>query len=369
MSKRFTILYDPQMFDLQNYGGITRYFANLVTGINKRNDVKALLPLVISENYYVRRFPQLLNNSVGKVLLKSSRKKTKMNLLFAAFQIKKANFDILHATYYNPYFLKNLKKPLVVTIHDMIHENYAHLYQDAKEVIAQKRLVINNADLIIAISEYTKQEILKYYPQHEQKIRVIYHGLPETQLKPASEVLPEQFLLYVGDRTASYKNFETTITAIASILLKSPNLHFICTGGGPFKESEIQLFNDLGITSQLLQINAPDALVKQLYMEARIFIYPSLEEGFGLPMLEAFKNGCPVACSNKSCLPEVGGNAVSYFDPGSLDSIRNTINELIVSPELRNKYANLGYQQLKKFTFEDCLNQTLDAYKTLLRNT
>ncbi|MEJ2882490.1 glycosyltransferase family 4 protein [Pedobacter sp. GR22-6] len=369
MPKELIILYEPQMFDLQNYGGITRYFANLVTGFNKMDKVAARLPLAISKNYYVRHFPQLFNNRLGRLLLKSRRKQIGINRLFSSIQIRKSDFDLLHATYYDPYFLKDLRKPLVITVHDMIHENYSNLYDDAEEVIAQKKQLIDAADLIIAISEYTKQELLRYYPQYETKTRVIYHGLPETGLKPASEKLPDQFLMYVGDRNAGYKNFETMISAIAPILVQNQALSFICTGGGTFTEAEANLFKELGIDDQLMQINAPDPLVKQLYMEALVFIYPSLEEGFGFPILEAFKNGCAVACSDQSCLPEVGGNAVAYFNPQSSESIQRTVKELIGDSELRNTYIDLGYVQLKKFTFENCLNQTLDAYQTLLRNT
>jgi len=359
-------MYEPQMFDLQNYGGITRYFANLVTGINKLEHVQAKLPLAISNNYYVRSFPQLFNNRLGRLLLKSNRKRTGANRLFACNQIKKSDFDILHATYYDPYFLKDLKKPLVITVHDMIHENYADLYEDADQVIAQKREVINAADLIIAISKYTRQELLKYYPQYESKIRVIYHGLPETGLQPASEILPEKFLLYVGDRYAKYKNFEAMITGISSILIQNPELRLICTGGGAFNDAELQMFQELNISAQLIQINAPDPLIKQLYLEALVFIYPSLEEGFGFPILEAFKNGCVVACSDQSCLPEVGGNAVAYFNPRDSNAIQQTVSTLLSDAGLRNNYIDLGYDQLKKFSFEKCLSQTINVYRSLV---
>ena len=366
MSKPLTILYDSQMFNLQKYGGITRYFCNLVIGINNRPDTRARLPLVLSTNYYVRNFPQLLNNRIGRFLLKTSKKRNEANLLFTRFQIRKGNHDIVHATYYDPYFLNDLKKPLVITVHDMIHENYPHMYQQAEDLIGKKREMMEKSSLIIAISEYTRLEILKYYPQYEQKVRVIYHGLPKTQLTPSSENLPSKFIFYIGDRTARYKNFENMSRAIAPILNQQEDLHLICAGGGEFNHDENQLFDELGINAQTFQINASDSLVKQLYMQALVFIYPSLEEGFGFPMLEAFKNGCSIACSDKSCLPEVGGNAAAYFDPESATSIQETVSELLDNPDLRNKYINNGYEQLKKFTFDKCLNETIACYKSLI---
>jgi len=366
MSKHPKILYDPQIFDIQNYGGISRYFTNLIMGIDARPDFEASLPLVYSQNYYIRRFSQLMNNKIGRKWLKSVKTRSSINKYYTKLQIRKSNFDIFHASYFEPYFLEDLTKPLVITIHDMIYENYPYLFSDSEEIIQQKRSVIENADLIIAISEYTKQQLLIHYPYVENKISVIYHGLPPKKFKPSNEVLPKQFLLYVGDRTAGYKNFIFMIKACAPILSQNPALQFICSGGGDFNAEELACFDELGISNRITQISATDALIDQLYKEALLFIYPSLEEGFGLPMLEAFKNGCAVACSNTSCLPEVGGEAAAYFAPDDPDSIQTTIAGLIENPIAKNHHIKLGYEQLKKFTFENCLNQTLACYQSLI---
>lgn len=367
MLKQSRILYEPQMFDLQNYGGISRYFANLIEAINKTNEFSAELPLVYSTNYYVRSFPQLMNNWFGKTFLKKLYRRKKWNLLFADYKISKANFEILHATYYNPYFLGNLKKPLVLTVHDMIHENFSYLFEDVEKVIREKKIMIESADLIIAISTYTKQEILRHYPNLSAKIRVVYHGLPETNLVSAQDILPQRFLLYVGDRNALYKNFKVMIDAVSPILNLDKSLHLICAGGGSFDPGELNLLETSGITTRTTQVNATDAQIQQLYENALVFIYPSLEEGFGLPMLEAFKNGCAVACSETSCLPEVGGNAASYFNPADTHSINQVISRLIDSEDLRKQYINNGYERVKEFTFKKCLNQTLDCYNALIQ--
>lgn len=366
MPKRSRILYDPQMFDMQNYGGISRYFANLIEGINKTKKFKAELPLVYSTNYYVRNFPQLLNNWLGKKLLKKAYKRKRWNLYLASYKVRRTNFDILHATYYNPYLLKDLKKPLVLTVHDMIHENFSHLFENAEKAISDKKTMIEAADLIIAISAYTKQEILRYYPDLAAKIRVVYHGLPEIEIFASTDILPKRFLLYVGDRYAQYKNFRPLINAISRTLSEQEDLYLICAGGGEFNPEEAEFFERLGISQKTSQISASDSQLIQLFQNALAFMYPSLEEGFGLPILEAFKNGCPVSCSNTSCLPEVGGNAVSYFSPDDPQSIHQTILELISDIMLREKRIQDGYEQLKKFTFEGCLNQTMDCYSSLL---
>lgn len=366
MIRKIKILYDPQMFDLQNYGGITRYFANLIKGIQQSGIFETRLPLIYSTNYCVRDFPQRIKNNLIRSLIKKLFKRNKWNLNLASSEIRKNDFDLFHATYYNPYFLKDLKKPLVVTVHDMIHENYPSLFGDAPEVIQQKKTVIEAADLLIAISNYTKQQILKYYPHLENRIKVVYHGIPETEITPATDSLPEKYLLYVGDRTTKYKNFIPFVSAIAPLLKSNSGLKLICAGGNDFNTSELNNFNQLGISAEISQLNATDAQLVQLYQQAMVFIYPSLEEGFGLPLLEAFKNGCPIACSDSSCLPEVGGNAVSYFDPLNLHAIHACIDKLITDPKLREKRRLDGYQQVKLFTFEKCLNETIACYQSLL---
>lgn len=366
MTGKKTILYDPQMFGLQNYGGITRYFANLIIGIQHEKTFNARLPLIYSTNYCVRNFPQSLKSNWLIFLIKKIFKHDQWNLSNASSEIKKNNFDLFHATYYNPYFLRHLKKPLVVTIHDMIHENYPQLFGNAQDVIHQKKIVIEAADKIIAISKYTRQQILHYYPHVESKIQVIYHGISESTVHGATDQLPEKYLLYVGDRATKYKNFIPFATAIAPILHENPDMKLICTGGNPFTPEEHALFKQLGISLSVAQLNATDPQIIQLYRQAMIFIYPSLEEGFGLPMLEAFKNGCPIACSNTSCLPEVGGEAVNYFDPLDIQSIQKSIRELVNDPSLREKRRQEGYEQVKNFTFERCLNETIACYQSLL---
>jgi glycosyltransferase involved in cell wall biosynthesis len=367
MTKKATILYDPQMFDNQDYGGISRYFANLISGVKESAFYEASLPLVYSSNYYVRNFPQLLNNKLGHILMSKSRKRSKWNQFYAKQEIRKSSFDILHATYYNPYFLEELKKPLVITVHDMIYENYPGSFPESEQVIKQKKTMIESASLIIAISEYTKKQIRHFYPSLSTPIQVVYHGLPDLQVREVEvDHIPKKFLLYVGDRFALYKNFKPFIEAVAPILHADKDLHLICAGGGHFNESEISLFKEFNITDKVSQVNASDSLLKQLYASAIMFIYPSLEEGFGLPLLEAFSNCCPVAGSNCASLPEIGGNALSYFDPLSIQSMWSTILELLLDTELRRKRIHTGYEQTKKFNYEASVRQTLNCYQSLL---
>jgi len=366
MLKKPTILYDPQIFDIQNYGGISRYFANLIQGIQITDTYNAKLPILYSSNYYIRRFPQLMKGKIGQTLLKGKRKRTKWNQFYAVQQTRKTNYDILHATYYDPYILEHLQRPLVITVHDMIYENYPDLFPESPLVISQKKTMIGRADLIIAVSEYTKSQILRHYPLLSTPIRVVYHSLPDSGPEETNIKIPQKFLLYVGDRNAAYKNFERLLEAIVPIFSMHQDLHLICVGGGDLTQAEQELFSGFGLTGKINQVNASDGLLKHLYKHAEFLIYPSIEEGFGFPLLEAFVNGCPVACSDCSSLHEVGGDAPFYFDPLNTVSIKNTVEELLSSPELKEDRVRKGFERAKLFSFQETLSQTQECYKLLL---
>lgn len=366
MTYRPTILYDAQIFDIQNYGGISRYFSNLITGVKQSGSFEVKLPIVHSTNYYIRAFPRVLNYQIGNILCKNVKTKSRWNNWYVQQNIKRNDFDIFHPTYYNPYFLESLTKPLVITVHDMIYENFPHLFGDAPETIQQKKILLDASTLIIAISEFTKKEITAHYPYLSPKIKVIYHGLPKVKTSITKKmILPPDFLLYVGDRNAIYKNFKILVEAVVPFMKLKKNLFLICAGGGPFTKEESEIFKSYGIVDLTMQVSASDSLMEQLYREAKLFLYPSLEEGFGLPILEAFANGCPIACSNTSCLPEIGGKAVTYFDPTDIDSMRQNITRIIDDVDLQVKQRNDGFEELKKFTFENCVQQTIDCYHKL----
>jgi glycosyltransferase involved in cell wall biosynthesis len=175
----------------------------------------------------------------------------------------------------------------------------------------------------------------------------------------------DKYLLFVGDR-AGYKNFELFIKAAAPLLLKH-NLRLICSGGGHFTGAEKNLFINVNIAARVQQVSASDADLAALYANAEAFIYPSLYEGFGLPVLEAFYNNCPVIMSNTSSLPEVGGEAAQYFDPINQQSIAAAIEEVVSNKTLQYELRTKGKQRLGLFDFDKTLKQTINVYKQVMR--
>jgi glycosyltransferase involved in cell wall biosynthesis len=363
------ILFDHQIFSEQKYGGISRYFANLSNELNKTKLAKVKIAVLYTHNYYISKLKQPLNNIFGKWLLKKESKRYYWNKKYSKTLLKKANHDIFHATYYDSYSLKYNTKPLVVTIHDMIHEIHPEMFTNSEEIITQKKLMMESASAIIAISNHTKSEIIKIYPKFENKITVVYHGLPTDEKLSylSTPSVNDEFILFVGER-GNYKNFKILAESIAPLLIENNKLKLIAIGGGVFSSQEIGNLNKLLILNQCQQISATDSELKNFYQKAKLFVYPSAQEGFGLPMLEAFKNSCPIACSDSSCLPEIGGDAVQYFNCNDKASIRLSIEKILNNENYRLQLKTKGLERLKHFTMKRCVDETLKVYQSIIKN-
>lgn len=360
------ILFDHEIFSEQRYGGISRYFANLASEMNKDRLLSVKIAVLYVKNYYISKTKQPLDNFWGRWFLRKPHKRYYWNKKYSKSLLKKGNYDIFHATYYDTYSLACNRKPLVVTVHDMIYENSPEMFADAREVISKKQQMMEAAGAIIAISNYTRNEILRIYPQYADKTHLVYHGLPnEEQGTPASLDTPERFILFVGGRS-HYKNFAPMATALAPLLNKDKNLELLCTGGGEFTTEEEELLEKFQLNRQCRQFNATDEELKLLYQRALVFVYPSSQEGFGLPMLEAFRNNCPIACSNASCLPEIGGDAASYFEPENAESLLNAVEKIINDTHYANQLRAKGQERLTHFTMQSCIENTVKVYRKLL---
>lgn len=363
------VLFDHEIFSEQRFGGISRYFANLASEMNKGKTIRIKISVLYCKNYYLSKFPQLFNNSIGRWLLRKEPKRYYWNKKFSKIVLKNSNFDIFHSTYYHTYSLPYNKKPLVITVHDMIHENNPEMYINSDEIINQKKQMMDASNAIIAISNFTKNEILKFYPQFKSKITVVYHGLPNksSRLENTKIIQQNNFILFVGHRE-NYKNFNILAKALVPILNKDKTIKLICTGGDEFSEIESALLAKLGITEQCERIDADDETLTMLYQNALVFAYPSVQEGFGLPMLEAFTNNCPIVCSNASCLPEIGGDAVQYFNPENESSILDAVEKVIYNRDYANELIIKGQKRLTHFTMAKCIENTTKVYKSVLEN-
>ncbi|MES2828551.1 MAG: glycosyltransferase family 1 protein [Bacteroidota bacterium] len=358
------VLFDHQIFSHQIYGGISRYFSNIHHAIKEIHDVESSISALYTENFYVKDDPGLLGPFVGKLMLSTPRKVHKWNKKYSKDTIRRGDFDILHPTYYDPYFIAHCKKPYIITVHDMIHELYPDFFLSTDHTAKEKRACVENAAHIIAISQTTKNDLISILGIPEQKISVIYHGhtpLPRTGETVNAETHGD-YLLYVGARQG-YKNFDHVLIAFAELKTRNSKLILICAGGGSFSDEEEKKISYHHITNNILQINASDEQLSLLYQNAILFIYPSLYEGFGLPILEAFENGCPVLAADNPCFREIGGEAVGYFDPLNKQSIFMAIDKAIHNQTLLRNLVIKGKLRLQEFTMDKCITKTLDVYR------
>ncbi|MFD2162928.1 glycosyltransferase family 4 protein [Paradesertivirga mongoliensis] len=358
------IFYDHQKFSTQLYGGISRYFANLIQAIEELPDFDYLLGVLYSNNHYVK---SKISNELIRKILKNPNYVYKLNQLYCRELLRRNNFDIFHPTYYDTYFFDRLKKPLVITIHDMTYERLPEYFWAEDSLTKLKRLNIERADRIIAISETTKSDLLKYSEVDESKIQVIYHGmdLKSPFVTNPIDNLPEKYLLFVGDRSG-YKNFYLFLNAFKRVSAQHPDIQVILTGGGSLKVAELEYLKLIKLDDKVSHKNVSDSELNFLYQNATCFIYPSLHEGFGLPILEAFRAGCPMILSDTECFKEIASYAAIYFDANSVDELTGKIERIITEPSLQNTLTADGAVRLKDFPLDNSLKRTLDVYKELL---
>ncbi len=368
------ILYDHQIFSTQIYGGISRYFIELMKKFEDDDEIEYKLSLKYSNNHYLKE----LNHLPYKTFFENYSFKGKYRLLnllnilnkkVSKEYISRGNYDFFHPTYYDTYFLDYLgKKPFVLTIYDMIHEIYPEMFSLRDETSKRKKLLAQKATKIIAISENTKRDIMTFLGISENKIEVIYLANSININKNNDKInitLPEKYILYVGSR-GGYKNYELFIEAISPLINDNNKLNIVCAGGGKFNEKEIEKLKNLKIKDRVFYYSGSDSVLAYLYQKAIAFVFPSLYEGFGIPALEAFACGCPVIISNTSSLPEVAGDAAIYINPTDKISILNSIQKVIYDVELRNQLIYKGSQRVKEFTWRKTANKTKKIYEDIL---
>jgi len=365
------ILYDHQIFTLQRLGGISRYFRELIFHFNSMEDIDVEIPLMLSNNRYLSetKIIKHINLFPNKQFRGKRRLFNFVNKLNSVSSLKNHNYDIFHPTYYDPYFLKYIDdKPFVLTLHDMIHEKFRGMISKKDRTSLSKRLLVEKATKIIAVSESTKRDLIELFGTNDAKIEVVYHGysmFPKSDINLSLDI-PKKYLLFVGGRS-SYKNFERLTKSISHILKQDREVFLLCTGGGKFSSREKKLFVDLEISKQVLQYDLDDDGLAYFYKNALAFVFPSLYEGFGIPVLESFACGCPVLCSNAGSLPEVAGDAALYFDPYSEASIRNAVLKVLGDTIFREDLINKGYEQLKKFSWAQTAEKTKKIYESVIK--
>jgi len=364
------VLYDHQILDSQIHGGISRYFVELLRHAWQAGAPTCRLAALLSNNDYLRDapFPGPKRFFPGVRWLRKGNHITAVNRRWSLHCLARGDFDLFHPTYYGTYFLPLLgSKPFVLTIYDMIHELYPNASGSSGRTAERKKLLAERAAGIIAISESTRQDVIRLLGVPPWKVRTIHLGGPavvERILAPPPR-LAGPYVLFVGQR-GDYKNFATFLSAMAPLLRDDPGLRVVCAGGRAFSAEEVEAGRGLGVEGRVLHVPGPsDGALASLYQHARAFAFPSRYEGFGLPVLEAFAFGCPAVLARSSSLPEIGGDAAAYFDPASEDSIRDAMGRVLSDERLRHEMTAAGRRRAREFSWERTAQETWAYYAEL----
>ena len=357
------VFYDYQIFTLQKYGGASKYFTNIVDNFSEEIDPK------IVSLFYKNEYLKNLNNK--QALFYYSEKLNfltnsfnKLNKKYFQHYINKYKPDIIHYTYFNEKNIYKSEAKKIITELDLIKEKfYPQIYEDE---INYKKKLYSKIEQIICISESTKKDLIKYYNINEEKISVIHLGINKSQNYTKIDINLKPFLLYVGPRSR-YKNFYNLLKSYSISKKINSEFNLVCFGGGKFTKKEKNLFKQLNIEdNKILYFEGNDLELNFFYKHARVFIYPSLCEGFGIPLLEAMKMHCPVACSDTSSFPEVAGNAAIYFDPNSIDSIISSLEKNLFNDQQLNSLKDKGIENIKKFNWKNCSKETEKIYQKIV---
>jgi len=289
---------------------------------------------------------------------------------------KASGFDLFHAPHYNaPIFISS---PLIVTVHDLIHFRFPQYFGSGLKLRAARFILqqaLHRAKKVITVSRATQSDLLNRFTVSPGKVRVI-HEAPADLLEEGGPVatemikqkfrLPDEFLLYVGN-LKPHKNIPLLIRAVRSLREEGLKVNLVLVGKRDQNSVSAQeldgLLNSEGIFP-LGALSREDLIA--VYSLARGFVMPSLWEGFGLPVLEAYGFGLPVAASGIPALEELAGPQGLFFDPESLEDMKRALRKLATDPALRRALAQNGRERLKLFSWKKCAEETLETYREVL---
>lgn len=346
---------------------MTRYYAAVCAGLSAQG-VEVRVPMVTTScdfetNFtrstrWIRRIPR-----VAAMMDAVSR-------LWFHRLIRRGAYDFVLVTSpeFDAGFLKaNPQCKFVMVVHDLMSCVTAPdgLYDAAGPGLAALLYLARRASLIICISQDTRDALLRQGVVAPEAVRVVRTGNLLAAMNPsaANVDLPERFLLFVGERSGR-KGFFNLVRALQTVMQEDRDLHLICTG--TLREAEWDYLRCHGIAERVQAMQADDGVLVALYRCALCLIYPSLYEGFGLPVIEAMHYGCPVITTEYGALKEIAGDAVVYVDPNSTDSIAKAIREVINQPGTRQELRNRGLSHSRDFDSEKMMRDFYLALRPIL---
>jgi hypothetical protein len=287
----------------------------------------------------------------------------------------KRKYDFFHYLYNAPSLI--VPCPFILTIHDVSYKYIPNMISKRNLISINTQLLLNakKAIKIITVSENSKKDIVNFYKIPEEKIEIIYEGVDDS-FRPSKEEqkkkeiaekyrLPSKYLLYVGTYLP-HKNLETLLHAYHNLRRNQKISHSLVLAGkkGRNYEAIKHLISELKLEGDVKAIGYVSSEdLPYVYNLSDLFIFPSIYEGFGLPLLEAMACGVPVISSNASCLPEIGGDAAIYFLPREIEELAKKIIMVSTNQNLRNDLIEQGIRRAKLFSWQTMAKKTLNLYE------
>lgn len=355
-----SVLVDDQAFMLQERGGVSRYFVELMRQF-KQDDalgVDVHTPFRLTRNHHLHELDRdryrVLAGPVGgqPSLLRAA------NRLLAG---PPPDIDVVHHTFYFGPPRVPRGAASVVTVYDMIPELFPQYFGKVR-AHREKRDYVAQADAVICISEQTRQDLLRLYGDPGVPVVVTPLAIDSCfgDLAAAPNPAAWPYVLFVGTRD-HYKNFGVLVDAFAMAGMRDVEL--LCVGGGPFDAGELRLLSERGLLKSARQRGASDAELASLYRGALAFVFPSRYEGFGLPILEAFSTGCPTLLADTAVFHEVAGDAARYFSPDDAEELAALLTDVAGNAELRADLARAGRQRASTYSWTRTASMTADVYR------
>jgi glycosyltransferase involved in cell wall biosynthesis len=355
--------------------GIGTYVRNLVRS----------LAAIDRENRYVllvrpadrEALPELPDSF--RIAVESSPVYSLRELLALSWQLYRLDLDLYHSTHYVlPAFVGSR---VVVTIHDIIHLLYPEFLPSNFAFFYAQRMIrrsLSRGDRIVAVSQNTKADLMEYFEVDGKKIQVIYNGVEDRFREHLSEDEIERrlapygirrpYLLFVGN-PKPHKNLDNVVQAYARARRMAQfDAPLVCVGGKEGGDEKVrQRAEYLGLADRVHQVGrVPDEALPAIYQGAELFLYPTLYEGFGLPVIEAMASGVAVITSNTSALKEIAEGYAHLVDPLDVDGMAKAIARCMSDPEHRASLAKLGARRAEDFRWERTARRTLDVYRAAL---
>jgi glycosyltransferase involved in cell wall biosynthesis len=371
--KAFRIGIDARLYD---ESGIGRYIRNLLQHLSEIDTYNHYYVFLLKKNMNVK-----LPRNIVKVEANFGWYGVTEQVQFPRL-LSKYELDLMHFPHFNvPMFYRG---KFVVTIHDLIHQHFAMNRSTTLNPLTYRvkragygqvfNRAVHNAAKVIVPSEYVKGLLQTEWNVNEDQVVVTHEAVEENLTSVVKTIRKEEFdrlakkfkitgqyLYYVGN-AHPHKNVEKLLEAFEQIRKKNPNVQLVMSGPDHYFWQRI-IREHPNIEGVIYTGFVTDRELIILFKNATCYVMPSLEEGFGIPILEAMACGTPVACSDVASLPEVGGDACVFFDPSSVDDMAKKISKLLGDKELQKRLVANGIKRYKQFSWDKLAEQTLSVYK------